>query len=100
ARVLISDLSATKLAIATGYKGITGVNIREVSLTEVVARETEGWGADLVFECSGAAPAMQDLFRILRPGGAVIFVGLPPEPVALDISGATARECRMETVFR
>ncbi len=26
--------------------------------------------------------------------------GLPPEPVAIDISGATTRECRMETVFR
>lgn len=100
ARVLISDLSATKLAIATGYSGITGINIREADLGEVVARETEGWGADIVFECSGAAPAMKDLFRILRPGGTVVFVGLPPDPVPLDISGASARECRMETVFR
>lgn len=99
-RVIISDVSATKLAIAAAYDGITGVNIREQSLQDFVARETDDWGVDLVFECSGAAAAMKDLFKIVRPGGTIVFVGLPPEPVAVDISAATARECRMETVFR
>ncbi len=99
-KVLISDLSAEKLAIAGGYPGITGVNIRETSLQEAVAQATRGWGADVIFECTGAQAAMHDLFRIVRPGGTVVFVGLPPEPVAIDISGATTRECRMETVFR
>ena len=99
-KVLISDLSAEKLAIAGAYPGITGVNIRETSLLETVTEATQGWGADVIFECTGAQAAMHDLFRIVRPGGTVVFVGLPPEPVAIDISGATARECRMETVFR
>jgi D-xylulose reductase len=99
-KVLISDLSAEKLAIAGGYPGITPINIREQSLQEAVAQATDGWGCDVIFECTGAQAAMHDLFRIVRPGGTVVFVGLPPEPVAIDISGATARECRMETVFR
>ncbi len=99
-RVFISDFSADKLAIAAAYPGITSVNIGEQSLTEVVTDATEGWGADVIFECTGAQSAMQDLFRIVRPGGTVVFVGLPPKPVAIDISGAIARECRMETVFR
>lgn len=99
-RVLISDVSTTKLALAEQYPGITGVNVRETSLRDVVATETGDWGVDIVFECSGAEAAMRDLFKIVRPGGTVVFVGLPPDPVAIDISGATARECRMETVFR
>ncbi|ATI41902.1 NAD(P)-dependent alcohol dehydrogenase [Pacificitalea manganoxidans] len=100
ARVLISDLSAEKLAIAESYDGITGINIRQTSVVDAVAEVTAGWGADVVFECSGAQAAMNDLFRIVRPGGAIVFVGLPPDPVAIDISAATVRECRMETVFR
>ncbi|OCX64442.1 sulfurtransferase [Thioclava sp. SK-1] len=99
-RVLISDLSADKLRIAESYPGITGVNIRDTSLQEPVATLTGGWGADVVFECTGAQAAMRDLFHIVRPGGTVVFVGLPPTPVEIDISAATARECRMETVFR
>lgn len=99
-RVLISDLSEAKLKIAETYDGITGINLREVDLIDAVNEATENWGADIVFECSGAASAIRDLFKVVRPGGTVVLVGLPPEPVPFDVSGATARECRIETVFR
>ncbi|MBJ6134395.1 NAD(P)-dependent alcohol dehydrogenase [Ochrobactrum sp. Q0168] len=99
-RVLISDLSEAKLKLAETYAGITGINLREVNIADAVNEATESWGADIVFECSGAPAAIRDLFKIVRPGGTVVLVGLPPEPVLFDVSGATARECRIETVFR
>ncbi|NNU63171.1 NAD(P)-dependent alcohol dehydrogenase [Brucella sp. NM4] len=99
-RVLISDLSEAKLKLAETYAGITGINLREVNIVDAVNEATENWGADIVFECSGAPAAIRDLFKIVRPGGTVVLVGLPPEPVLFDVSGATARECRIETVFR
>lgn len=99
-RVLISDLSAEKLKIAEGYDGIKGVNLKERNLQDAVNEATEGWGADIVFECSGAPAAVRDLFKVVRPGGTVVLVGLPPEPVPFDIAAACARECRIETVFR
>ncbi|MBA8821067.1 NAD(P)-dependent alcohol dehydrogenase [Ochrobactrum sp. GPK 3] len=99
-RVLISDLSEAKLELAETYAGITGINLREVNILDAVNEATENWGADIVFECSGAPAAIRDLFKIVRPGGTVVLVGLPPEPVLFDVSGATARECRIETVFR
>ncbi|MEZ0211630.1 MAG: alcohol dehydrogenase catalytic domain-containing protein, partial [Xanthobacteraceae bacterium] len=57
ARVYISDLSAPKLAIAGQYAGILPVNITQTPLAQVIARETDGWGADVVFEASGSARA-------------------------------------------
>jgi D-xylulose reductase len=99
-RVLISDISETKLKLAESYGGITGVNLRQVDLIETVNEATEGWGADIVFECSGAPAAIRDLFKVVRPGGTVVLVGLPPEPVAVDLAAACSRECRIETVFR
>jgi len=99
-RVFISDISATKLKLAESYGGITGVNLKEVDLVQTVNEETEGWGADIVFECSGAPAAVRDLFKVVRPGGTVVIVGLPPEPVAVDLAAACFRECRIETVFR
>ena len=79
---------------------MTTVNLREESLAEVVARETANWGADVAFECSGAAPAILDLPRIVAPGGAIVLVGMPVDPVPFDIVGLQAREARIETVFR
>jgi D-xylulose reductase len=100
AKVYISDVSAEKLAIAAGYDGIAPVNIRNESLASVVARETDGWGVDVVFEASGNPKAFEDLFTILRPAGAVVLIGLPVEQVAFDVTGAIAKEARIETVFR
>ena len=100
ARVFISDLSAEKLAIAGRYPGIVPVNINDRSLADVIADETGGWGADIVFEASGSLRAFDGLFDIVRPGGAVVLVGLPVEKAAFDVAGAISREVRIETVFR
>jgi D-xylulose reductase len=99
-KVLISDLSKDKLIIAGGYPGIVPIDIKVESLAAAVSRETDDWGADVVFEASGNPRAFTDIFRIVRPGGAVVLVGLPVEPVVFDVPAAISREARIETVFR
>ncbi|WP_137931450.1 NAD(P)-dependent alcohol dehydrogenase [Mesorhizobium comanense] len=99
-KVLISDFSAPKLEIAAQYPGIVPVNIGERSLADAVAAATGNWGADIVFEASGSPKAFAGLFDVVRPGGAVVLVGLPVEPVALDVPAAISKEVRIETVFR
>lgn len=100
ARVFVSDFSREKLAIAGRYHGIVPVNAAEETLAARMARETGNWGADVVFEASGSPKAFADIFRIVRPGGAVVLVGLPVDPVAFDVAGAISKEARIETVFR
>jgi D-xylulose reductase len=100
ARVVVADLAQPKLDIAARYQGITPVNIRERKAAEVVAEMTEGWGADVVFECSGATQAWEGIWDLLKPGGCIVAVGLPVAPVPFDVSSASVREARIETVFR
>lgn len=99
-RVLISDLLPEKLAIAERYPGVTGVNIRETKLADAVAAATDGWGADVVFEASGSPRAYPGIFDAVRPGGCLVVIGMPVEPVAVDLVAAAAKEVRIETVFR
>ncbi|RWM22157.1 NAD(P)-dependent alcohol dehydrogenase [Mesorhizobium sp.] len=99
-KVLISDFSAPKLQIAGQYPGIVPVNIGEQSLVEAVAAATDKWGADIVFEASGSPKAFADLFDVVRPGGAVVLVGLPVEAVEINVPAAISKEVRIETVFR
>jgi D-xylulose reductase len=100
ARVLVSDMAQPKLDIVGAYAGVETVNIREEKLVDRLAAMTGGWGADVVFEASGAAPAILGLPALVRPGGAVVLVGMPVDPVPFDIVGLQAREARVETVFR
>ena len=100
ARVILADLAQPKLDIAAQYQGIVPVNIRERDLGEELDRLTGGWGADVVFECSGSPKAWDTIMDLPRPGGAIVVVGLPVEPVRIDIAGASVKEVRIENVFR
>lgn len=99
-RVFVSDLSSEKLVVASQYPGIVPVDINIDSFADVISAETAGWGADIVFEASGSANAFKGVFDLVRPGGAVVLVGLPVEPVQFDVPGAISKEVRIETIFR
>lgn len=99
-RVIVSDLMAEKLAVAGRYPGVTPVNVREASLAEAVSAATDGWGVDVVFEASGAPKAYDGIQNLLRPGGCLVLIGMPVEPVRFDVSSIAAKEIRIETVFR
>jgi D-xylulose reductase len=99
-QVFIGDFAKEKLEIAGRYPGITPVNVAEEKLSAAVARATGDWGADVVFEASGAPKAFDDLFRTVRPGGCVVLVGIPIDPVPFNVPAAIAKEARIETVFR
>ncbi|PJE29409.1 D-xylulose reductase [Pseudooceanicola marinus] len=100
AKVIVTDMAQPKLDIIGAYDGIETVNIRDTPAAEAVAQATEGWGADVVFECSGAAPAILGVADLARPGGAIVLVGMPVDPVPVDIVALQAKELRIETVFR
>jgi D-xylulose reductase len=99
-KVIVADLAQPKLDIIAAYEGIETVNINDQSLAGVVDKQTDKWGANVVFECSGAAQAILDLPQLVCPGGAVVLVGMPVDPVPFDIVGMQVKEARIETVFR
>jgi len=99
-RVIVSDLVDEKLAIAGAYAGISTVNVKREKLVDAVNAATDGWGVDIVFEASGSPRAYEGIDSLIRPGGCLIAIGMPVEPVKIDISSFAAKEIRIETVFR
>jgi D-xylulose reductase len=99
-RVIVSDLVDEKLAIAGRYSGVSTVNVKSQKLVDAVNAATDGWGVDVVFEASGSPRAYDGIQAVLRPGGCLVAIGMPIEPVKLDISAIAAKEIRIETVFR
>lgn len=99
-RVLISDVQEPKLALAEKLGAVTGVDVRSRKLTDAVMAETDDWGADVVFEASGNERAAAEVFDLIRPGGRVVYVGMPGEPIRYDVVAAQIKEARVEHVFR
>ncbi|WP_430790508.1 zinc-binding dehydrogenase [Virgibacillus flavescens] len=52
------------------------VNTQEQDLTELINQLTDGYGADVVFECSGAVPAAKQGLDLLRKKGQYAQVGI------------------------
>jgi D-xylulose reductase len=100
AKVYVSDLVEEKLEIAARYDNIEPVLIPRQDAATVLRDATEGWGADVVFECAGAGASIQDALEAVAPAGCVVWVGMPVDPVPFDIVLAQSKEIRMETVFR
>ena len=100
ARVIIADLAQPKLDIAARYQGVIPVNVKDRNLKDEVDRLTENWGADVVFECSGSPRAWQGIAELPRPGGTIVVVGLPVDPVAFDIATLSVKEITIASVFR
>jgi D-xylulose reductase len=99
-KVIISDLVEPKLDLAATFGPVTPVNVKEQDLKQAVLDATDGWGADIVFEASGAKPAILSVFDLLAPGGTVVLVGMPIEPTPYDVVGAQTKEATVEHIFR
>src|SRR5699024_8841048 len=99
-RIYISDVQPEKLGLLEGMEGIIPVDATKEDLGDRVRAETGGWGPQVVFEASGAAPAYKDLWSVPAPGGRIVLVGMPVEPGPFDIATAQSRGVSLETVFR
>ncbi len=99
-RVIITDVQQPKLDLAATLGPIISVNVTQQSVVDVVREQTNGWGADIVFEASGSPQVLPGVFDPLCPGGRVVLVGMPGEPVPIDITAAQAKEAQIFTVFR
>ncbi|MEM0950230.1 MAG: NAD(P)-dependent alcohol dehydrogenase [Pseudomonadota bacterium] len=99
-KVLITDFAQPKLDLIGQYDGIVPINLGDSDAMIRISNETDGWGCDLVFECSGADKAILQSPQFVCPGGAIVLVGMPIEPAPMDIVSLQAKEARLETVFR
>ncbi len=99
-RVVITDIRQAKLDLLAGLGPITPVNVTSDNPTEVVMEMTDGWGADIVFECSGSDKAIMTMLDPVCPGGRVVLVGVPGEMPRFDIFAARVKEVTIENVRR
>jgi len=99
--IVLTDLRQPRLDIAKRFGPVRPVNIKKEDPAAVVHEVTEGFGADVVFEASGDAGAAAGIFKYLRPGGRVVYVGMPASgQITIDIVAAQALEARIDTIFR
>lgn len=81
------------------------VNIQEKDVKQIVNEITEGYGADVVLECTGAPPALSMGLDLLRKKGRYVQVGIFATPeIVVDFEKIIQKEievigCRSQNPF-
>ena len=83
-KVVITDISPYRIALARDLGVQHVVNAKEETLADVMDRIGMTEGFDVGLEMSGAAPAMRDMIDIMNNGGRIALLGIAPTEFAVD----------------
>ena len=94
ADVAVIELSSTR-RVQVAELGFETVDPRATNQDDWVERWTEGAGADVVFEVSGAAAAVLGATSLARVRGTIVVVAIHPTPRPIDLQRVFWRELRL-----
>lgn len=96
--VVVTDLLDAPLAIMRKVGADLAFNTRENPAALEPYSANKGY-FDVVFECSGAGPALAAAVHVARPGAVIVQVGLGGD-VAVPINTLVAKEISLRGTFR
>ncbi len=107
----LAQLRGGNVIVAGTQKDMPRLEIaKKLGATKVVTTDHDGaieeiadllgeYGADVVLECSGAAPAINMCLQLIRKGGCFVQVGLTGKPTTLDMNLITLKELEIIGTF-
>lgn len=86
-RVIAADLSDSRLTVSASYGADETINVGEQDLTEAV-RDLTGAGPDYLVEAVGRRETLFQSVELVKPGGDLMWFGLPDTDDSVQISFA------------
>ena len=99
-KVYITDILSDKLKVCENYPDIIPIDLSKEDLIKKIMNDTNGWGVDRFFECSGATKAYESIFSCCCPGAIVILIGNNSVPVPMDWAILFSKGLEFQTVHR
>lgn len=91
--LLGTDADERRLQLAKDLGADYTLNVQQTAPDDLIAEITqEGLGADVVYECSGAGAAAQQLLTLVRRQGRYVQIGLFGKPIAWDLDQVCYKE--------
>lgn len=94
ARVLVSEINGYRIALLQSL-GIDVINPEEINLAERVLGDTDGSGADVVFEVTSSSAGARLMTELARPRGRIVVVAIFPTPPPVDLHRVFWRELQL-----
>ena len=99
-KVFIADIASEKLRMCENYRNLIPIDLNKENPIDVIKKNTNNWGANIIFEASGSTKAYNVIFDSICPAGRVVIVGNPMNSVPMDFATLLTKEIEIKTVFR
>lgn len=100
-KTVVTDVLPERLEQAKRFGADGVVNAAEEDVPQRVKDETEGMGAEIVFEAAGNAHTMKQAVDLVKPGGTIVVIGICPEDVIpINFGNSRRREVTYKFVRR
>jgi len=99
-QVYVTDVIDYRLEYAKRFGASGIINAAEEDVAGRIREFTDGEGADVVIDASGAPSAIRQTVDIVRPGGRIVLVGYPPGDVSLPIPEIILKELTIQGIHR
>jgi len=97
--VVLTDINAYRLSLATKLADVRAVNVAEEDLRDVMHEEGVAEGFDVVMEMSGAPQAMVQAIDALAMGGNLALLGIPDGPMQFDWNSVIMKAITVRGVY-
>ncbi len=88
-----------RLAVAAEIGATRALNIDAEDPLELMRDLGDGYGADLVVDCSGVSSALETAMELVRPNGTITKIGWGPQPLGFSLDPLVQKAVTLQGCF-
>ncbi|HEY3341771.1 MAG TPA: zinc-binding dehydrogenase [Anaerolineae bacterium] len=97
--VLGADADKHRMEVAQELGAHYLVNIQHEDPRKLIQSLGDGYGADLVVDCTGVSKALQQSLELVRPNGRITKIGWGPQPLDFSLDLLVAKAVTLQGSF-
>lgn len=97
--MLGTDVDAQRMEVAQELGAHYTVNVQHDDASGLLRSLGDGFGADVVVDCTGVSAALKQALELVRPLGSIVKIGWGPQPLNFSLDPLVAKAATLQGSF-
>lgn len=97
--MLGTDVDTQRMEVAQELGAHYTVNVQRDDASALVRSLGDGYGADMVVDCTGVSVALKQAMELVRPLGSIIKIGWGPQPLNFSLDPLVGKAATLQGSF-
>jgi alcohol dehydrogenase/L-iditol 2-dehydrogenase len=97
--MLGTDVDVQRMEVAQELGAHYTVNVQHDDASALIRSLGDGFGADMVVDCTGVSAALKQAMALVRPLGSIVKIGWGPQPLTFSLDPLVAKAATLQGSF-